>query len=389
MDDERWVILRRVDTSDGSFSGSRMTDQEGQSMEFTYESVPSSAVGDLLSDPAIIEAAPQMPVALIEPFDCPADKDGPEDNNWGMQAVGADNCSFDGSGVKVAVLDTGIDLDHSSFANVNFVSKNFTGGAEDDVTDIRGHGTHCAGTIFGRDPNCRFGIARGVTDAIIAKVLDDDGRGTSAGVIAGLQWAAAQGADIISLSLGFDQATYIKYLIASGLPEKFAAARGLDIYRRNIRLFDRAISLLQAHAELGQDVLLVAASGNGSERGTSDHYVMPALLPSAADGVLAVGALGKGQHGLNVAEFSNSLVDVCGPGVDVTSARPGGGTIMKSGTSMACPHVAGVAALWWQSLAASASSKTVGANLISSAKLDGLAPGYSHSDVGSGMVQAP
>src|SRR5690606_41473924 len=90
------------------------------------------------------------------------------DVTWGVKAMGAYTSPFDGSGIVVAVLDTGIDPTHPAFAGVNLTRRNFTTAGDDDT---HGHGTHCAGTIFGRAVNgTRIGVAPGVTEAVIGKV---------------------------------------------------------------------------------------------------------------------------------------------------------------------------------------------------------------------------
>jgi subtilisin family serine protease len=115
-------------------------------------------------------------------------------------------------------------------------------------------------------------------------------------------------------------------------------------------------------------------------------------LPAAADGVVSVAALAQSQGGPQVAPFSNTLAQISGPGVDVLSAKLGGGLTSKSGTSMACPHVAGVTVLWWEAVAASAlpaTPPTVIAKLLASAATSGFAPGVEVADRGVGLVRAP
>lgn len=382
MEDEIWVVLRAPD-ADIAAAAMRMSDEAATQVTATSECIPASAVADLVNDPATIAAAPDMPTSLIEPFSGPSAVTG---DAWGIAAVGADLSAFDGSGVRVAVLDTGIDVGHPCFAGMNIVQQDFSGSGNGDV---KGHGTHCAGTIFGRDVGGRIGVARGVTEAFIGKVLDDTGRGTALTVLRGMQWAVNLGAKVISMSLGFDTPGLVEKLIAKGYPPKIAAAQALSTYQMNLRLFDRHLSLLKAQASFGQDALIIAATGNASERATNPAYRVPASLPAAAEGVLSVGALQQSAGGLTVTSFSNSLPALCAPGFDVRSAWPGGGTKTLAGTSMACPHVAGLAALWWQSLGPNAGADSVSLRLRGAAQHAALKPGFNHTDVGLGLARAP
>src|SRR5262249_26306874 len=149
------------------------------------------------ADVAVV--APVMPIRLIRPFEASAAAAGP---SWGIGAVGAITSKFDGAGVTVCVLDTGIDPQHAAFQGMTLIEEDFSGSGNGDR---QGHGTHCAGTVFGRDVSgTRIGIARGVTKALIGKVLADDGGGSSEMIFRGIQWALDQGAEVISMSLGFD-----------------------------------------------------------------------------------------------------------------------------------------------------------------------------------------
>lgn len=340
----------------------------------------------MAQDRQVAAVAKPMPITLIKTVDLPAGV-AAATNAWGLSAVKADTSPFTGDGVVVAVLDTGIDRSHKAFAGVEIVEADFSGSGNGDR---HGHGTHCAGTIFGRDVDGkRIGIARGVKKALIGKVLTDNGGGDSDMIFRGLQWALDQGAHVISMSIGFDFPGYVERLVRGGMPVSPATSAGLEGYRSNMRFFDALMQMVDARGAFGQTAIVVAAAGNESHR---PAYTIAASLPAASKGVVAVAAVGKNTAGgLDVADFSNTMSQVAAPGVDILSAKTGGGLASMSGTSMACPHVAGVAALWWESLmksgALAPSAALVGAKLAATARAEGISGGP--LDRGAGVVTAP
>jgi len=355
-------------------------------IEMDVDEIERSRISALSRDREVVAVAPVMPLKLIEPVQV-ADvaKPAGQTITWGVKAVGADTSPYTGDGVVVAVLDTGIDAGHFAFSGVQIVEKDFTGEGNGDQ---HGHGTHCAGTILGRDTeNTRIGVARGVKKAVIGKVLGSQG-GSTDQIFRAITWAIENGANIISMSLGMDFPGYVKALMASGLPAEPAASRGLEGYRANVLLFDRLSLLINSLAAFAQPAILVAAAGNESERPTWEIAVSP---PAVAEGVISVAALGEGAQGLEVARFSNTGADVSGPGVNVTSAKAGGGLRSMSGTSMATPHVAGVAALWAEKLSKQGQFTTDHfiARVVGNAVIAPLKPGFDPSDVGAGLVSAP
>ncbi|MBC7807611.1 MAG: S8 family serine peptidase [Akkermansiaceae bacterium] len=266
-----------------------------------------------------------------------------------------------GKNVKVAVLDTGVDLLHPDFAgrfteDVN--ARSFVEG--ESVQDGNGHGTHCAGVVGGparSSSGRRYGVAPD-TDLMVGKVLSNAGSGFDDQIIDGIDWAADQGAEIISMSLGSLRSVGVAHSTAY---ERIAAV------------------LLQSEPS----VLIIAAAGNESARPFSLAAVgNPAACPS----IMAVAAVDQLRR---VARFSCAELDtigpldVSGPGVAVFSAYKDGGFTSISGTSMATPHVAGVAALY-RELDPSLTAARLRQQIMTR-----LTPLGIRRDFGQGLVQAP
>jgi hypothetical protein len=268
---------------------------------------------------------------------------------WGLNACRVPQSNFNGTGIKVAVLDTGFDLGHPEFVGRSFVTRTFVG---QPVQDLNGHGTHCAGTTSGPQtpagPVQRYGIGFR-TQIFAGKVLTNSGSGTQAGVLAGMNWAVANKCPVISVSLGASIPVQPSYTAAGA-------------------------------AALANGCLIIAAAGNASNR---PGFIAPTIAPANSPTILSVGAV---DSALRIASFScGGKVDIAGPGVNIFSAWPRPqihNTI--SGTSMATPHVSGCAALWAQSNPGLRGS-TLRARLVATARRLPLPP----RDVGAGLVQAP
>lgn len=275
---------------------------------------------------------------------------------WGIQATEADSSPRSGRGIAVAVLDTGFDLGHPDFAGRNVTAMSFVPGEE--AQDGHGHGTHCIGTSCGpRTPSTgpRYGVAY-ESDIFAGKVLSNSGSGTDGGIIAGIDWAVTNRCPVISMSLGADVPRVHP-------PYSAVGARALE-----------------------KGCLIIAAAGNNADRRSGRMgFVGP---PANSPEIMAVGAL---EQSLGMAFFSarslparGGQVDMAGPGFQVLSSWPMPTRYRSiSGTSMATPHVAGVAALWAE--ATGRRGLELWATLCQeSQRLEQLS-----LDVGSGLCLAP
>lgn len=342
------------------------------------------------------QIAALMPMLLHKPEN-DSDIDKIEEGcSWGIGAVGAIENKWNGAGVKVAVLDTGIDATHPAFDGVALNMKDFTKAeyVEDSAPDdhVKGHGTHVAATIFGRDiKGFRLGVAQGVREAIICKVLDKKGSGTTKGISDAIRWAHQQGANIISMSLGIDFPGMREYLREKGYPREVATSMALERYRENVDLFNKIGELIGVAGGQYEATILLAAAGNESRTDVNPDHEIAATPPAAASQITAVGALGQSPVGLVAAPFSNTNVAYSAPGVDIISAKVGGGLKKMDGTSMATPHVAGVAALWAQKLIYedNLNNQNLHGYIVANTTTKPIKKPVDRRRVGAGLVQAP
>ncbi len=238
------------------------------------------------------------------------------------------DAGYDGTGTTVAVLDTGYDPDHPDLAGQVVGTNDFTATG---IVDGHGHGTHVASTVAGTGAASGaasgagyVGVAPGA-DLLIGKVLTDDGAGDGSWLIDAMEWAAAEGADVVNMSLSTD------------------VTDGTDP-------ISQAVNQLSADT----DTLFVATSGNTGEAPLSTRP------PGSADSALSVAAVDKSDamawFSSRGPRFGDYAVkpDIAAPGVDIVAARAAGtslGTpvgehhVTASGTSMSAPHVAGAAAI--------------------------------------------
>jgi subtilisin family serine protease len=240
---------------------------------------------------------------------------------WGLVATRVPQSAFSGRGIRVAVLDTGFEQQHPDFAGRVIITQSFVPG--EAVQDLHGHGTHCIGTSCGplNPPlGVRYGVAYGA-EIYVGKVLNNAGRGTDGQMLAGINWAVQNQCAVVSMSIGAP----------------------VQLNQPYNRVFQAA-----ANAAVERGTLIVVAAGNDSAR---PGVMMPVSHPANCPSLVAVAALDVSS---SVASFSNAGLN--SPGGEVNVAGPGVGIYSTwtlpsryntiSGTSMATPHVAGIAALY-------------------------------------------
>jgi len=282
----------------------------GSEIKYQYKLIPVVA---LSIDKSLVERLVQLPfVKLIEPDSKTTALLAQSTKQIQADKVWAKFKDF-GENVKVAILDTGIDNNHPDLQNI-VLEKDFTG---EGTNDENGHGTHVAGIAAGSGKTSA-GLYQGVapkTNLFDVKVLNKDGNGFMSDLIAGIEYAVYQKAQVINISLG------------AQIP-----CNGLDA------------ASLAVDAAFNQGVLPVVAAGNS---GPAPSTI---TAPGCAKNALTVGAVDKLD---NLAYFSSrgptldgrTKPDLVAPGVLIIAPKNGGGYINKSGTSMATPHVSGTAAL--------------------------------------------
>jgi subtilisin family serine protease len=289
--------------------------------------------------PAAVAVYPNRRIALpprMRAVDVPLQVSRKTTHAWGLEKSGALACwgSFgaQGQGVKVAVLDTGVEASHPDLAGkiarfAEFDSKgNVSRTGVANARDEGGHGTHVCGTIAGGRESGRWIGMAPQCKLLVAKVLGKSG-GTDEQILAGIEWAVSNGADVINMSLG-----------------------GLSFEPDVLDTYSAAIV---AARSAGVSVI-VAIGNDGAQVTGSPGNDLFAVAVGASDVVDCIAAFSGGRT--QVIEKSNAIdpsdlpfvyskPDLCAPGVDVFSCSGKKSWAYESGTSMACPHVAGAAAL--------------------------------------------
>ena len=275
--------------------------------------LPEPAIEALSRNPNVKYIQPDYIRVYVDPVHVSGDP-GPlvQELPWGVDRIDADLAwsTTKGTGVKVAIVDTGIDMDHPDLAanikgGTNTIAPKGRYKDPDNFDDDHGHGSHCAGIVAAIDNS--DGVIGVAPEAWLygVKVLSRSGSGQTSDCIEGVQWCADNSMDVISMSWGsttYDQALY----------DACAAAWAAGC-------------------------VLVGAAGNSGVES-------PDLYPAGYEPVMAISATDSSD---SIASFSNygTEIELGAPGVYIYSTYKDGGYATMSGTSMACPHVSGVAAL--------------------------------------------
>lgn len=300
--EEKITLLVNFHTQPGAAEKQWVEDQLGGTVKYSYEMIPAMAI---IVSPDQIDSVVEHPnVGVVE-------EDGQAyvtdiNNTWGVKAIGgglAHNLGFFGDGVTVGLIDTGLDYNHPEVAHVYLGGHDYVNNDTDPMDD-HFHGTHVTGTIAAlRDGAGVVGVAPNI-QMWVAKGFNASGSGDYSDLIKCVEYVSLQGCDVVNNSWGGGGSYTLK--------QAFAASQAAG-------------------------VIHICASGNNYSLGGVS-------APAKYDTTYAVGAM---ETIWKAADFSNTgaQLDFAAPGVDILSCDLGGGYVLASGTSMATPHVVGVAAL--------------------------------------------
>ena len=282
--------------------------RDHRSINAVSAELSEESISALKKDPHVAYIEADKVITVVEPVLVASSSDQELVDSWGVKRIGADMAAMQGitgAGVKVAILDTGIDSNHPDLKDNYKGGYNFVYDNNDPYDDSRyGHGTHVAGIIAARDNGT--GVVGVAPEASIyaLKVLNGGMMGLTSDIFAAIEWARTNKMNVINMSFG--------------------AQMESQAFR----------DICDAAYKTG--IVLVASAGNWNQAVVEN--------PAGFVPVIAVSATAKDD---TKAYFSNygEKIELAAPGVDIKSTVPGGGYGLMSGTSQAAPHVAGVAAL--------------------------------------------
>ncbi len=284
------------------------------SIDVVAASVPEDALDELATDPNIEFIELDAPVYALGHTSSLTEYQ----NSWGVDHIGADVVHAGGNkgtGVKICILDTGINYNHPDLAANYKGGKDFIN-SDNDPNDDNGHGSNVAGILAAVLNGAGVVGVAPEAHLYVGKVLNKFGSGSISDVIAGIEWCVDQDVQIISMSLGSSEGS-------------LAWKAALD-------------------GAYSDGILLVAAAGNsGKCDGTGNNV----LYPAKYDSVIAVAATQQDNTRMCVSSRASSTgpdVEISAPGVGIKSTSLNGAYFTNSGTSMSTPHVSGSAALVWR-----------------------------------------